>query len=151
MSAEIPAGFRPFKFSMGFIEIVGPLYGKWDGERLLMGFRVEMCHCNPGQVAHGGMLATFADMFIPIAARVQSKADVGFAPTVSLNLDFIAPARLGSWVEGKAEFLRAGKSLFFAQGLATADGVLCLRASAIFKVTAPMGAIPMAEAMFEEG
>ena len=33
-----------------------------------------------GGVAHGGMLATFADMFIPIAARVQAKADVGFAP-----------------------------------------------------------------------
>ena len=145
---SIPVGFRKFKFSTGFIEAVGPLYGKWDGGALLMGFRVEMRHCNPGQVAHGGMLATFADMFIPIAARVQSKADVGFAPTVSLNLDFIAPARLGSWVEGRAEFLRAGKSLFFAQGLATADGVLCLRASAIFKVTAPMGSIPTPEAMF---
>jgi len=147
---SIPAGFRKFKFNTGFPEAVGPLYGKWDGEALLMGFRVEMRHCNPGQVAHGGMLATFADMFIPIAARVQAKADVGFAPTVSLNLDFIAPARLGSWVEGRAEFLRAGKSLFFAQGLATADGVLCLRASAIFKVTAPMGGVPTAEVMFED-
>ena len=145
---SIPAGFRKFKFNTGFLEAVGPLYGKWDGEKLLMGFRVEMRHCNPGQVAHGGMLATFADMFIPIAARVQSKADVGFAPTVSLTLDFIAPARLGAWVEGRAEFLRAGKSLFFAQGLATADDVLCLRASAIFKVTAPMGTIPSPEAMF---
>ena len=147
---SIPEGFAPFKLAMGFLETNGPLYGKWDGTHLLMGFRVEMRHCNPGQVAHGGMLATFADMFIPIAARVQSKADVGFAPTVSLNLDFIAPARLGSWVEGRAEFLRAGKSLFFAQGLATADGVLCLRASAIFKVTAPMGGVPTAEVMFED-
>lgn len=147
MSA-VPDGFKPFKFNMGFIETVGPLYGKWDGARLLMGFRVEMRHCNPGQVAHGGMLATFADMVIPIAARVQSKADVGFAPTVNLNLDFIAPARLGAWVEGSAEFLRAGKSLFFAQGTATADGVLCLRANAIFKVTAAIGTIPTPEAMF---
>ncbi|HEY0303227.1 MAG TPA: PaaI family thioesterase [Rhizomicrobium sp.] len=148
MSANIPHGFRPFRFTIGFIEAIGPLYGKWDGEKLLMGFRVEMRHCNPGQVAHGGMLATFADMFIPIAARVQAKADVGFAPTVSLNLDFIAPARLGAWVEGTADYLRAGKSLFFAQGLATADGVLCLRASGVFKVTPPIGAIPTVEAMF---
>lgn len=148
MTANIPDGFRPFRFSTGFIENVGPLYGKTQDGRLLMGFRVEMRHCNPGQVAHGGMLATFADMFIPIAARVQAKADVGFAPTVNLNLDFIAPAKLGSWVEGTAEFLRAGKTLFFAQGTATADGVLCLRANAIFKVTAPMGTIPDAESMF---
>lgn len=147
---SIPEGFRPFKFNTGFIETVGPLYGKWDGRTLLMGFRVEMRHCNPGQVAHGGMLATFADMFVPIAARIQGKADVGFAPTVSLTLDYIAPARLGAWVEGRAELLRAGKSLFFAQGTATADGVLCLRASAIFKVTAPMGIMPSPEAMFAD-
>ncbi|MEI9994530.1 MAG: PaaI family thioesterase [Rhizomicrobium sp.] len=148
MSTNIPEGFRPLRFNTGFIEAIGPLYGKWDGSKLVMGFRVEMRHCNPGQVAHGGMLATFADMFIPIGARMQSKADVGFAPTVNLTLDFITPAKLGSWVEGSAEFLRAGKSLFFAQGLATADGILCLRASAIFKVTAPIGAMPTPETMF---
>jgi uncharacterized protein (TIGR00369 family) len=151
MPAAIPEGFRPFRFNFGFLEAVGPLYGKWDGKRLFMGFRVEERHCNPGQVVHGGMMATFADMFIPIAARMQSKADVGFAPTVNLTLDFLSPAKLGAWVEGTAEFLRAGKTLFYAHGTATADGVLCLRASAIFKVTDPMGTIPTPETMFAEG
>jgi acyl-coenzyme A thioesterase PaaI-like protein len=97
------------------------------------------------------MMATFADMLLPIAARMQSKADVGFAPTVNLTLDYLAPARLGAWVEGTAEFLRAGKTLFFAHGTASADGVLCLRASAIFKVTEPMGSIPTPETMFGDG
>ena len=148
MSANIPEGFKPMRFSVGFLEAIGPLYGKWDGTKLLMGFRCEMRHCNPGGVAHGGMLATFADMFIPIAARVQSKADVGFAPSVNLTLDYIAPAKLGSWVEGTAQCLRAGKTLFFADGTATADGVLCLRASGIFKVTEPMGRVPDPDQMF---
>ena len=96
MSANIPEGFRPFRFSVGFLDAIGPLYGKWDGTRLLMGFRVEERHCNPGQVAHGGMMATFADMFIPIAARMQSKADVGFAPTVNLTLDFLSAGQARS-------------------------------------------------------
>src|ERR1700735_3333117 len=125
MSANIPEGFRPLRFNVGFIEAVGPLYGKWDGTRLLMGFRVEMRHCNPGNVAHGGMLATFADMLLPIAARFQSKKDMGFLPTVNLTCDFLAPAPLGAWVEGRAEALRAGRSLLFAQGVAEADGVAC--------------------------
>jgi uncharacterized protein (TIGR00369 family) len=150
MSSNIPEGFRPLQLVTGFIEMVGPLYGKWDGDRLLMGFRVQPRHCNPGQVAHGGMLATFADMFVPIGARMQAKADVGFAPTVNLTLDYIAPAKLGAWVEGRADFLRAGKSLFFAQGLATADGVLCLRASAIFKVTEPTGFKPSMGTLFAD-
>ncbi|HWD29778.1 MAG TPA: PaaI family thioesterase [Rhizomicrobium sp.] len=151
MTTDIPEGFRPLRFSVGFIDVVGPLYGKWTGERLLMGFRVEAKHCNPGGVAHGGMLATFADMFVPIAARIQAKADVGFAPTVNLTLDFLSPARKGAWVEGQADFLRSGKSLFFAQGMATADGAPCLRASGIFKVTNPIGNLPAVEAMFGDG
>jgi uncharacterized protein (TIGR00369 family) len=139
VATDIPAGFRPLGFSMGFLEANGPLYGKWDGERMLLGFRVEPRHCNPGNVAHGGMLATFADMLLPIAARFQSKIDMGFLPTVNLTCDFLAPAPLGAWVEGRADALKTGRSLLFAQGLAEADGVPCLRASGVFKVTAATG------------
>jgi len=137
MSTDIPAGFAPFKLAMGFLGANGPLYGKWDGTHLLLGFRVEMRHCNPGQVAHGGMLATFADMLLPIASRFQSKSDMGFLPTVNLTCDFLAPAPLGSWVEGRADVLRMTKNLLFAQGVAAADGAPVLRANGIFKITSP--------------
>lgn len=139
MTANIPEGFRPLGFSMGFLEANGPLYGKWDGERLLLGFRVETRHCNPGNVAHGGMLATFADMLLPIAARFQTKVDMGFLPTVNLTCDFLAPAPLGAWVEGNADALKTGRSLLFAHGIANADGKPCLRASGVFKVMGPTG------------
>jgi len=148
MADDIPAGFKPLNFNIGFLEHIGPLYGKWENERLTMGFRVEMRHCNPGRVAHGGMLATFADMFVPIAARLQSKADIGFAPTISLACDYLAPARIGSWVEGTADALRKTRSLFFAQGIATSDGEICLRANAIFKVTEPSGLAMSHERLF---
>ncbi|HVZ91952.1 MAG TPA: PaaI family thioesterase [Rhizomicrobium sp.] len=137
MSSDIPAGFAPFKLAMGFLAANGPLYGKWDGTHLLMGFRVEPRHCNPGQVAHGGMMATFADMLLPIASRFQAKTDMGFLPTVSLTCDFLAPAGLGAWVEGRAEVLRMTRNMLFAQGVATADGEPCLRANGIFKIQAP--------------
>jgi uncharacterized protein (TIGR00369 family) len=139
MSDTIPEGFRPLGFAMGFLEVNGPLYGKWDGERIKLGFRIEARHCNPGNVAHGGMLATFADMLLPIAARFQSKVDMGFLPTVNLTCDYLAPAPLGAWVEGEADALKTGKSLLFAHGIAKADGVPCLRASGVFKVTGPTG------------
>jgi uncharacterized protein (TIGR00369 family) len=134
MSADIPEGFAPFKIAMGFLAANGPLYGKWDGTHLLMGFRVEPRHCNPGQVAHGGMLATFADMLLPIASRFQGKTDMGFLPTINLACDFLAPAPLGAWVEGRAEIVRMTRNLLFAQGLAAADGEPCLRANGIFKI-----------------
>jgi uncharacterized protein (TIGR00369 family) len=135
MSNDIPAGFAPLRLSMGFLDRNGPLYGKWDGSHLLLGFKVEARHCNPGSVAHGGMLATFADMLLPIASRYQSQTDMGFLPTVNLTCDFLAPAPLGAWVEGKADPVRTTRNLLFAQGLASADGAPVLRANGIFKIT----------------
>lgn len=149
MSANVPEGFRPLNFSMGFIEQSGPLYGKWDGTHLLLGFRVEMRHCNPGQVAHGGMMATYADMLLPMASRFQSQKDMGFMPTVSLTCDYLAPAKLGTWVEGRAEPVRITKNLLFAQGTATADGEPCLRTNGIFRVMPPTGNAFSLENLFD--
>jgi uncharacterized protein (TIGR00369 family) len=135
MTTDIPDGFVPFKLAMGFLEASGPLYGKWIDEHMVLGFRVEMRHCNPGHVCHGGMLATFADMFLPFAARFQTKLNTGMVPTVNLTCDFLAPAPLGSWVEGRADPVKVTKNLLFVQGVATADGAPVLRASGIFKIT----------------
>jgi uncharacterized protein (TIGR00369 family) len=137
MSASIPEGFRSFAFNFGFLGPNGPLYGKWDGKLMRLGFRVEERHCNPGMVAHGGMLATFADMQLPMAARFQSGKDMGFMPTISLTCDYLAPAKLGAWVEGWGEPVRITRNLVFAQGVATADGEPCLRYNGVFKVGAP--------------
>jgi uncharacterized protein (TIGR00369 family) len=150
MSANIPEGFRRLAFNMGFLEHSGPLFGKWDGTHLLMGFRVEMRHCNPGQVAHGGMLATFADMLLPMASRFQSKVDMGFMPTVNLTCDFMAPAKLGAWVEGRGEPVRITRSLIFAQGVATSDGEPCLRANGIFKIMPASGMAFTLENLFAQ-
>jgi len=119
---------------MGFLGTAGPLYGKWADARLVLGFRVEERHCNPGRVAHGGMLATFADMLLPFASRLQSKTDMGFLPTVNLTCDYLAPAPLGAWVEGRADALKTTRNLLFAQGVATAGGEPVLRANGIFKI-----------------
>ena len=68
-----------------------------------------------------------------MAARFQSKQDWGFMPTINLTCDFMAPAKLGAWVEGRADLARVTKSMIFVQGMATADGEPCLRANGIFK------------------
>jgi uncharacterized protein (TIGR00369 family) len=145
---DIPAGFAPLRLSMGFLEAVGPLYGKWADDRLLLGFRIETRHCNPGNVAHGGMMATFADMLLPIASRFQSKTDMGFLPTVNLTCDYLAPAPLGAWIEGRADPVKTTKNLLFAQGVATADGQPVLRANGIFKITS-MGSTKSGDFSFD--
>lgn len=136
----IPPGFRVLPMGGDFIGVNGPLYLKHerpaDGPPLVqMGFRVEQRHCNPMGNCHGGMLASFADMLLPLSVH-RKTADVRnqFLPTISLQVDYLAPAPLGAWVQGEADVLRVTRTMVFAQGLVMADGVPALRVSGIFKI-----------------
>ena len=132
-SPAIPDGFVPVRVGGPFIEVNGPFYARLDGQRLLLGFRVEERHSNPLQMCHGGMLASFADMMLPCAAMYQTYTDRRFLPTISLQIDYLAPARLGAWVQGQADILRSTRNMIFIQGLVMADGEPALRISGIFK------------------
>ena len=132
-ASAIPNGFVPVSVGGPFIEVNGPFYARLEGQQLLLGFRVEERHSNPMQMCHGGMLASFADMLLPCAAMYQTDTDRRLLPTISLQIDYLAPARLGAWVQGQAEILRSTRNMIFIQGLVTADGELALRISGIFK------------------
>lgn len=131
--ASPPAGFEPVQLGGAFATHNGPLYARWKDERLQLAFRVGPQHVNPGQSCHGGMLATFADILISSAAQYQADIPRQFLPTISLQMDFMANAPLGSWVQGQADILKVTRTLVFSQGLVQADGQTVLRASGVFK------------------
>jgi uncharacterized protein (TIGR00369 family) len=138
--AGVPPGFRPVPMGGGFIGANGPLYVLHEGPLVKLGFRVEARHCNPMGICHGGMLASFCDMLLPISVHRKS-AEVGqrFLPTVSLQIDYMAPAPLGAWVEGECDVLKVTRAMVFAQGLVRADGVVAVRCSGVFKIGPKFG------------
>ena len=137
-SPTVPEGFRERRFGEGFIDVNGPLYVRRTGSAFQLGFRVEQRHCNPMGILHGGMMATFCDMLLPLSAHVLSN-EIGrrFLPTINLQIDYLAASPLGSWVQGEAQVLRTTKSLVFMQGLVHADAVPAARVSGIFKIGPP--------------
>lgn len=139
LAQAIPPGFKPRKFGDGFIGANGPLYTRLHEGRLQVGFLVEERHCNPMGICHGGMLATLADMVCPITAHFTCEAAKNrFLPTISLQIDYIASARLGVWVQAEAEVLRATRSMVFVHGLIKAEETVLARVSGIFKIGQPM-------------
>ena len=136
---DVPEGFHPRQYGgSGFIGANGPLYlRKVEGGGVQLGFRVEPRHCNPMGILHGGMMATFCDMLLPISAHYLS-ADLArrMLPTIQLQVDYLGPSPLGAWVQGDAQLLRTTRSLVFLQGLVSADGATVARASGIFKIGA---------------
>ena len=131
---DIPAGFVAAAAGSGFASRNATFYGQWANERLLLGFRVGEHHSNLGGVLHGGMLATFADSLLPYAAMYQALGGRRFLPTISLQIDYLAPAAIGAWVQGDAEVLRMTRNMVFMQGMITADDTPIARVSGIFKL-----------------
>ncbi len=135
LAQAIPPGFKPRKFGDGFIGANGPLYTRLHEGRLQVGFLVEERHCNPMGICHGGMLATLADMVCPITAHVTCEAAKNrFLPTISLQIDYMASAQLGAWVQAEAQVLRATRSMVFIQGQINVDDAVIARVSGIFKI-----------------
>lgn len=141
MANAVAEGFTVLNLGHNpFIEANGPLYGRMDGERFVLGFLCEPRHCNPMMACHGGMLATLADMLLLVGANIQTNLGQ-FLLTVSLDIDFVGPVKAGDWLEGRTEVLRAGRSLLFTEGRMTVDGTVVARVNAVLK---PSGK-PLAE------
>lgn len=135
---DLPSGFKVLPIGGEFMAVNGPLYVRMADGRAQLGFRVQARHTNPMNICHGGMLASFGDMLLPVCIHRQS-AEVGnrFLPTISLQIDYLAPAPLGAWVQGEADVLRVTRTMVFAQGLARADDTPVMRVSGIFKIGQP--------------
>lgn len=134
-----PEGFSLVDAGTGYASRNARFYGKWQDDRLLLGFRVTQHHTNLRNVLHGGMLATFADTVLPYSAMYQALNGRHFLPTISLQIDYLAPAAIGAWVQGQGDVLRTTRNMVFMQGLVMGDSVAIARLSGIFKLGSAEG------------
>jgi uncharacterized protein (TIGR00369 family) len=131
----VPEGFHALGAFSGFVGDNGPILGKRDERGIVFGFRVARNHCNPMKICHGGWLATFADLLLPLSARATlDDLHDRFMLTVNLSLDYLGPAPLDAWVEGRAEVLRRTSRMVFAQGLVTHGDDAVLRCSGVLRI-----------------
>lgn len=138
-----PEGFKRIDFQRGglprdYNTHIGPLYARRGAEgaadRFTMGFRVQPHMCNPAGTLHGGMMMSVADLIGGLGAAYVAGVRRDFYPTINMTFDFVAPARLGDWVEGRPEVVRATRSMIFSHIYLTVGATRILRASAIVKI-----------------
>lgn len=131
----IPEGFLPLQRSSPFLDLLGPLLQRpaQGGEPLMLGLRIEQKHCNASGTAHGGLLATLADVGLGYATAFSVEPPVRLT-TVNLSLDYCGVARLGDWLEVHCDILRLGRQVAFADARLRAAGKVVARASAVFHI-----------------
>jgi acyl-coenzyme A thioesterase 13 len=129
-----PPGFRPSGFAAGFLDHGGPYWVRRDDAGHVLGLRVREHHLNYQNVAHGGVLTTFADVALSYCVHVSERPPPPLA-TATLTVNFLGAARLGDWLEAEAQIDRMGKRLAYVSGvirrgeeaLATMSGVFSVR------------------------
>ena len=130
------AGWRAWHGLDPFEDQSGPFYFKDDDQgRVTAAFRAEKKHMNGGGFMHGGCMMTFADYSL-FAIAGKELAD-SRAVTVSLNGEFIGPAKPGDLVTSTGEVIRAGGSLLFIRGLISTGSGPMLNFSGVGKKIRP--------------
>jgi uncharacterized protein (TIGR00369 family) len=99
----------------------------WDGW-LKVGFDGKPEFCNPAGFVQGGILSAMLDDSMGPAVFVTSDGRF-YATTISLTVNFIAPARPGPLIV-EAQVIQIGKSIAFMEGkLVGNDGTVLATAS----------------------
>ncbi len=131
----IPDGFQAIESRSPFAAHNGPIYQREEEDGgFVRGFHVLETHLNAGRMAHGGMLVAFAD---GVLGQCAGRAVGTPAVTLRLTSNFVAPARPGDWVEGRAEVIRQGRSTVFVRGQLTVRHRTVLTADGIFQPIKP--------------
>lgn len=126
-----PEGFSPYEDGGAFVDLIGPIHVKGEGEGRTFGLRIAEKHLNVGGVAQGGLLATLADFSLGRAIRAGRDDDQQSA-TVSLTTDYLGPAKEGDWVESTTRVERVAGRIAFADCSLRVDGREIVRARAVF-------------------
>jgi len=117
----------------GFMALVGPLWWRGSGADQALALLVERRHLNPAGIAHGGMLASFADQVLGTLVLQEAKVP---AVTIQLNNQFLSPARLGEFVVARGEVVQRTRSLIFLRLLACVAERAVLASDGIWKLRA---------------
>ena len=136
---KIPHEFRPLFRTSPVLDLIGPLYCSGEGVDLVIGLRVEAKHCNARGTAHGGILATVADVALGYTMAFSSTPPANLV-TAHLALDFAGTAKIDDWLEAHVDVQKQGSRLSFANCYITVNGQRIVRASAVFLVTGQLDA-----------
>jgi uncharacterized protein (TIGR00369 family) len=128
-----PSGFSPFPNQGPFLEHIGPILIRDDGDELVLAIQAQERHANHRGTVQGGLLSTFADFALGRAIEVDAD-DGKDRATVSLTVDFLKPAMPGDWIESRTRVDRVGGTLSFADCSLCVGDKEIVRARAVWVV-----------------
>ena len=133
--------FEQISIKPGFMKHNGGLLFKTISENQYQ-FKatIKENHLNTAGITHGGFIATLIDSGLGTAAHKSS--DGSPCVTISLELKFISPSRLGQELIGNTKIQKKTKSMVFLTCELVAENKIIATASGIWKIVKLPGAGP---------
>jgi len=132
----VPDGWVPHDRTSPLTTPWEPIFAKREAASVRLGLEVRLDHTNSRGRLHGGLISALADnaMGLSLAAHLagEGRPATGLV-TTSLNIDFLASANCGQWLEIEPVVIHAGSGQGVVQALGRADGNVIARASATFR------------------
>tara|TARA_R110002072_G_scaffold1598_6_gene13594 strand:- start:8036 stop:8434 length:399 start_codon:yes stop_codon:yes gene_type:complete len=110
---------------------IGPFYFRRTNGPMDCAFLAAAKHCNANGTVHGGVLMTFADYALCMAAT--NGYDGESCVTVSFSSEFLSAAELGTVISCVPKVNRVTGSMAFLTGEVIAGEQICLTFSAVVK------------------
>ncbi len=129
----VPPGFAVLYADEPFEIHAGPHYFREHDGDLVAGLRARPVHANAGGVVHGGALTAFADSALTAFALRGMNPDEDWVATISLNCEFVAPARPGDWIECRGAVTRRTGALVFVRGAMTVGETTIMTCSTVLR------------------
>jgi uncharacterized protein (TIGR00369 family) len=127
----VPPGFEPLFRTSPFLDALGPFYYRRGESGLVIGLRLAPKHANARGVAHGGLLLTLCDIALGYAAAYSQDPPVTLT-TAHISADFAGSARIGDWIESRADIQRVGGRLAFVNVYLVVNSTRIVRASGVY-------------------
>ncbi|MBI3675866.1 MAG: PaaI family thioesterase [Proteobacteria bacterium] len=131
MSATL-SGFAQTRLIDPFEIFVGPIFEKGPKGARRFVLPVDERHVNRRGILHGGMLMTFADMALGQAA--WDACDNASCVTLSMQNQFLKPAKMGDHVEVLPQLVRRTRALLFLRGEFQIGGETIFLANSVWKL-----------------
>lgn len=129
----VPDGFKRAQFAKGFLDRAGPYWLKKHHGSTIIGLRIDETHDNNVGAAHGGVLATLADVAMSFQVHDSERPQLGVV-TNSLTCNFLDASRRGDWIEAHTRIDRMGGRIAYTSGEIICGDKRLLTMSGVFTI-----------------
>ncbi|MCS5572156.1 MAG: PaaI family thioesterase [Pseudomonadales bacterium] len=116
-------------------DYVGPFYYRHHEDRYTSAFVPAAKNCNLNGDVHGGVLVTFADFALCVAATDNYAKES--CTSISFNCEFVAAGKEGDLIECTPIITRKTGSMVFVTGTLTSSGETLMTFSSVVKRLRP--------------